>query len=214
MTPAMLEGWLDAERAREFRQCRQRRLPFAAPSLPHVRPALFDWATLERVLQGVPAPDALVVRSNRVLDVALPRSEAQVRALFSDGSGLVVRRAQACDPALAELARCLREGFASEVHLQLFVTPARCHGFGWHYDADDVVILQTLGSKAYYFRANTQNPVLEPGKTPDFTLVKRETSPLMSCTLVAGDALYLPRGMWHAARAIDDSLSVSVGLLA
>ena len=214
MKRAMLDGWLGPGRARDFIACRRQRLPFAAPSLPAVRPALFDWPTLDRVLRSEPAPDALVVRSNEVLDVALPRSEAEVRALFADGTGLVVRRAQACDPALAALARCLHDGFASEVHLQLFVTPGGRHGFGWHYDADDVVILQTLGSKHYYFRANTQNPVLEPGKKPDFTAVKRETSPLMSCTLLAGDALYLPRGMWHAARAIDDSLSVSVGLLA
>lgn len=211
--PALPDGWLDAPRAREFGSCRQRRLPFAAPSLPLVQPALFDWPTLERVLQSDPAPDALVVRSNQVLDVALPRSGEQVRALFADGAGLVVRRAQASDPALAQLARCLGDGFGCDVHLQLFVTPARRHGFGWHYDADDVVILQTLGSKEYYFRANTQDPVLDARRTPDFTLVKRETTPLMSCTLVAGDALYLPRGMWHAARAIDDSLSISVGLL-
>jgi 50S ribosomal protein L16 3-hydroxylase len=41
----------------------------------------------------------------------------------------------------------------------------------------------------------------------------RETSPLIASTLVAGDWLYIPRGWWHMARAADDSLSISVGVL-
>jgi hypothetical protein len=209
-----LQEWLGPQRAAEFRRARAQRLPFAAPSIALVQPSLFDWQTLARVLRAEPPPDALVVRSNEVLDVPLPRDEAELRALFADGSGIVVRRAQTREDGLRALARCLAAAFAVEVHLQLFVTPARRHGFGWHYDADDVIILQTLGSKAYYFRANTQHPEFAPGATPDFTAVARETSPLMSCTLLAGDALYLPRGMWHAARAIEDSLSISVGLLA
>jgi ribosomal protein L16 Arg81 hydroxylase len=41
-----------------------------------------------------------------------------------------------------------------------------------------------------------------------------EKSPFQATTLVPGDVLYIPAGMWHMARAIERSLSVSVGVFA
>jgi ribosomal protein L16 Arg81 hydroxylase len=43
--------------------------------------------------------------------------------------------------------------------------------------------------------------------------VREERSPLMTARLVAGDFLYLPCGWWHMATCVDDSLSISIGLL-
>ena len=40
-------------------------------------------------------------------------------------------------------------------HVQLFVTPAETHGFSWHYDAEEVFIVQTAGVKDYLLRENT-----------------------------------------------------------
>jgi len=208
----MLESWLSQAQSAEFLQCRRARLPFAAPSLAALSASLFDWDGLDAALRQQPAPDLLVVRSNELLDLPAPRSAHEVRALFASGAGIVIRRAQARTATLQELARRFEQAFAAQVHIQLFVTPAQRQGFGWHYDCDDVIILQTLGVKTYYFRANTQSPELDPTAVPDFSLVKRETSPLLTCTLASGDALFLPRGMWHAARAVEDSLSISLGL--
>lgn len=167
---------------------------------------------LDRVLSSLPAPDALVVRESQLLEEAPPTSAEGVRALFQRRAGVVVRRAERHDRTLAQLARDLAAELEGEAHVQLFVTPAGTRGFGWHYDQEDVCILQTTGSKTYYLRANT---VVDPrldGAQPDFSRIRLERSPLLTCTLVARDLLYLPRRMWHAARAGDDSFSISVGV--
>lgn len=94
--------------------------------------------------------------------------------------------------------------------MQLFVTPPGGISFGWHYDAEDVVILQTGGSKDYNLRANTLDQYAR--SEPDFSKIREETSPLALCTLVEGDMLYLPRGHWHVARARTCALSISIGV--
>jgi hypothetical protein len=46
-------------------------------------------------------------------------------------------------------------------------TPGGAEGFGWHYDVEDVFIVQTLGSKQYRLRKNTVNPWPLVETTPD-----------------------------------------------
>lgn len=208
----MLKGWLAPREREAFLASRSAGLPFATPAVRDELATLFDAATLLRVLGAEPAPDALIVRRSELLDRPPPRSEPALRALLEEGAGVVVRRAERHDLGLLRLATQLASELGGVAHVQLFVTPASTHGFGWHYDAEDVFILQTVGAKTYFFRANTQQPDLRVGAQPDFTKVRAETSPTQSCTLIAGGALYLPRGMWHAARAEADSFSISVGL--
>ncbi|AKF09305.1 JmjC domain-containing protein [Sandaracinus amylolyticus] len=207
----MLGEWLAGSSIDRFRAEQLGRAPFASPGTAREAIARFDWDTLDRVLRA-PDLDALVVRRGRAEDVALPRDLATLRALFARELGVVVRRAERHDHALAAMAHDLARDVPGEAHVQLFVTPGRSHGFGWHYDAEEVFIAQTAGSKTYYFRRNTIDPDPTPGAQPDFARVREETTPLMSCTLVAGDWLYLPRGWWHVAKAIEDSLSISIGI--
>lgn len=208
----MLRQWLNEPSWLEFLEARRSQRPFACSCLDAPASSLFDWARLDQVLRVEPAPDAIVVRSNALIDVPTPRSAATVRTLFADGIGLVVRRAQTRDAALQTLATQLEREHSVQAHLQLFVTPGGTHGFGWHYDQDDVVILQTVGQKHYYFRQNTLVTRPDEG-APNFALVKSERTPTMQCTMVAGDALYVPRFMWHTARAVEDSFSISAGLV-
>jgi 50S ribosomal protein L16 3-hydroxylase len=207
----MLKRWLSAESHQDFLHSRREARAFASPSIAAIEPALFDWSVLDRVLAR--ASDVIVTRAGAMLELAAPRSAAAVRELFLAKAGVVIRHAQRHHDGLRALSDAYAREFDSEVHIQLFVTPGETHGFGWHYDPDDVVILQTAGRKNYYFRANTQVPAARLGAPPDFSLVRQETSPLLGCTLHRGDALYLPRGMWHMARAREDSLSISLGLV-
>lgn len=43
--------------------------------------------------------------------------------------------------------------------------------------------------------------------------LERETTPVLGCSLLPGDSLYIPRGWWHRAYATGDSLSLSLGVL-
>ena len=98
--------------------------------------------------------------------------------------------------------------------MQLYATPAGHFSFGWHYDPEEVFILQTIGVKEYFLRPNTvhPNPVLET--MPRDMQYERETPACFACTLVPGDWLYIPSGYWHKARAAEAALSISLGVFA
>lgn len=204
----MLKRWMAESAYQSFVSHRARRLPYADAGIVPEDTRLFGWETLDHVLADS-AADVLVVRESQLLAEERPRTAAQVRDLFMRKAGIVVRRAERHDQGLAGLADTFARELCGSAHIQLFVTPGKSRGFGWHYDEEDVCILQTHGTKTYYFRENTQEIVA--GRF-DFELFRRETSPLMSCTLIARDILYLPRLMWHAAKADEDSLSISVGV--
>jgi 50S ribosomal protein L16 3-hydroxylase len=129
-----------------------------------------------------------------------------------EGVGFVIRRAEEHDVGLAKLAALLTQQIPGEVHVQLFVTPARTHGFGWHYDDEDVFIVQTDGTKDYFFRENSVERHRPPEAAPDFSRFRHETSPIGTSRLIAGDWLYIPARWWHVAKCVEDSLSISLGI--
>ncbi len=185
------------------------REPIAQPGTARGAIPLFDEAVLERVLASrEPPPDVLVVARGRLLPLPAPRSLAELRAYLARGIGLCVRFAERCDGGLAGLA----DSFASlgAVHVQLFVTPGGTHGFAWHFDDEEVFIVQTAGVKDYYFRPNTATD--EPASASAFRAFARETSPVLGATLVPGDFLYLPARWWHMALCREEALSISIGV--
>ncbi|HUQ04132.1 MAG TPA: cupin domain-containing protein [Kofleriaceae bacterium] len=195
----------------QFRSAFLGRAPCAAPSTGTGDLALFGWEVLDRVLAARPAPDVLVVARGQLLPLPPPRSALETRTLMEAGIGLAMRRTQRCDEGLARLAEELAQDIGGSAHVQLFVTPGRTHGFGWHYDDEDVFILQTVGIKDYYFRANTV-AADEPAHSNVFARFDTETSPLCTARLIAGDFLYLPSRWWHMATCERDALSISVGV--
>jgi ribosomal protein L16 Arg81 hydroxylase len=202
----------------DFSSTYLRKAPFAEPDSARAFTPLFDWSALDRVLKWPGRnPDAdsdvLVVKQGRLVPAPTPRTLGDARTLLDTGSSLVIRRAERRDAALSELAQRFERACSGVAHIQLFVTPKGERGFGWHYHAEEVFILQTRGTKEYFLRRNTMNPNPVPQPHYDFAPVSRERTPLMAGTLVAGDWLYIPSGWWHAATAREDSLSISVGVL-
>jgi ribosomal protein L16 Arg81 hydroxylase len=124
------------------------------------------------------------------------------------------RSAEAYALPVRELCQQLSAECPGPQRVIAFATAAKMHGFGWHYDPEDVFIMQTAGDKEYLFRRNTVVDVpSQPLRAqPDFSAARDEVSPTMSCRLLAGDWLYLPRGYWHVAYAHADSLSLSIGI--
>ena len=52
-----------------------------------------------------------------------------------------------CGPGRERRGRLgIGRDFAAPVDVHLYCTPAGQPGFGWHYDAEDVFVLQTAGS--------------------------------------------------------------------
>lgn len=189
------------------------RLPFSRPQGAARFCELGSWRTIETIL-AQPDPDVLVVRRGaRWAESGRVPTRDEARQLHADGYTLLVRHAERHVPGLAQLA----DGFARElggvVDVHLYCTPGGEHGFGWHYDAEDVFILQTEGRKEYALRKNTVNPWPLMETLPADMQYEREQMPLMKCLLGAGDWLYIPNGYWHRAAAPEPSISLAAGVL-
>jgi 50S ribosomal protein L16 3-hydroxylase len=208
----MLDEWLAPASVHDFVRGYFGRTPHARPGAAARVVPWFDWATLGRVLEQGP-PDMLIASRGQLVEVPLPRNLSDVRRLLAARLGLVIRKSERHDRQLAQLARAFGQHVPGDVHIQLYVTPAGTQTFGWHYDFEDVFIAQTAGMKDYHFRDNTVARGTPVGAQPDFSCVRRETSPLFGSQLIPGDWLYIPRRWWHLVHSVEDSLSISIGVL-
>jgi 50S ribosomal protein L16 3-hydroxylase len=206
-TRPVITDWLGTISLAEFATTYRGRAPIAQPSTASAACSLLDWDVLDRVLRAV--PDALVVARGALLNMPPPSTVEQLRVYFAAGIGLCIRHAERHDPGLASVAAAFEE--LGHAHVQLFITPGGTHGFGWHYDDEDVFVAQTTGNKDYYFRPNTV-AAHEAARPAMFARFAGESSVLCTATLLAGDFLYLPSRWWHMAVCHQDALSISVGV--
>jgi ribosomal protein L16 Arg81 hydroxylase len=190
------------------------RKPYSAAQVATPYVPLLTWQILWRVLPRCDAADVLVVRDARLSRGPEPRTREEGEQLFAAGHSLVLRHAERHDAGLAALARGVAAALGGPVAVQLYATPGGHSSFGWHYDAEEVFIVQTAGAKRYLLRENTVRPHPLLGAMPVDQQFEKETSPTLRCDLVPGDWLYVPSGMWHVAKAETDSLSISIGVAA
>lgn len=137
----------------------------------------------------------------------------EAQRLFKEGSTWVFREAERGDAALADLGRTLASEIHGALHLHVYRTPASHGGFGWHCDPEDVFFIQTAGRKILHLRENTLHPLPLLDRMPTNLRPDFERTGISRYRLEAGDWLYIPRGFWHAAEAVEDSISISVGIL-
>jgi hypothetical protein len=208
----VLRKWLQPASLEEFLATHLGRQAWARPGVASDALALLDWAALGRLLAR-PGLDAICVARGHHLELPRPDSLAAARVQLAAGIGFVIRRAERHDAELARLALDFVRDLPGRAQIQLFVTPGGTHGFGWHYDAEHVFIVQTAGVKDYLFRENTVTSETPRAKSHDFRRFRDETSPLQTARLLPGDVLYLPARWWHVARCVEDSLSISLGVL-
>jgi ribosomal protein L16 Arg81 hydroxylase len=188
------------------------RQPFSKPQGAASLTRLGDWAVVESIV-AQPAIDVLVVKEGRRWEGNRTPSPEEARRLFDDGHTVLVRHAERCHSEIADLAASFEQDFRAAIDVHLYCTPANRHGFGWHYDAEDVFILQTAGSKEYSLRKNTVNPWPVVESLPHDMRYEREIMPLSKCLLGPGDWLYIPHGYWHKAEAREPSFSLAVGVM-
>jgi 50S ribosomal protein L16 3-hydroxylase len=201
-----------------FRRSHYLRSPFGFSGTAEALRELSAWDTLEVIFAAnhgdcwlpcegrLPADEAL--RSGRL-------STAQAREGFAAGRTVLVRHAERAHPRLREIADRFGAAFGSAIDIQLYVTPGGGRGFAWHYDLEEVLVLQCSGDKRFELRGNTVAKRPLPRPLPrDLGYERERSTEMFSCTLSAGDALYIPSGYWHHARALTDSFHASVGIMA
>jgi bifunctional lysine-specific demethylase and histidyl-hydroxylase NO66 len=143
------------------------------------------------------------------------RDDAVLR-LFDDGCTLVLQGLHRLWPPLIDFAGRLGLDLGHPVQVNAYVTPASAQGFAAHYDVHDVFVLQVAGRKRWL----VHEPV-HPDPLPDQPWDRRRAAvaeraaepPLLDEVLAPGDALYLPRGYVHSARALGEvSAHLTVGV--
>jgi 50S ribosomal protein L16 3-hydroxylase len=208
-----LQAFLGEMSAREFVERHCYRLPLARPGGAAFATSLAGPDLADRLLASADV-DAFLARDRQMWEGGRAPDLETARRLAADGWTLAVRHAERHDPGLAALAAAFARDFAAPVNVHVYATPAGRTGFDWHYDVEDVFILQARGTKDYQLRKNTVHPwpLLET-LGPDLRY-EREFSPPFSVRLGPGDGLYIPPGWWHCARGVDaPSATLAVGLM-
>ena len=209
----MLKQIMGEESLRGFLRTSYLKAPHSMPQEAIGLLPLLTWDSFCGLTTRVPEKDVLVVKNGRLFSQIVPKSPEDVRRLHDDGYSLVLRNTDRLDPALDEMARSLENELKGKVAIQLYSTPNGHHSFGWHYDAEEVFIIQTKGTKEYFLRENTVYPLAVLEAMPRDMQYEQEKTPTLETTLIAGDWLYIPGGWWHMAKAVEDSLSLSVGVM-
>jgi ribosomal protein L16 Arg81 hydroxylase len=191
------------------------RLPFALSGGARDICELGTWSVLATMLACDDA-DVMVVRDGVQFAGPGPKDLPAAEALSAEGYTILVRHAERHDERLLALANAFARDLAAPVDVHVYVTPPGKHGFGWHYDAEDVFILQTAGRKEYSLRKNTVHPWPLVETIPRDMQYERELMPLCRVLLAAGDWLYIPCGWWHkadAAASDETSISLAIGVM-
>ena len=210
----ILQRLLGSVSVRLFLEEHYLKLPFSlAGGCAHLT-SLGDWDVMGRLLAAEDA-DVVVGSGGERYGGKNPATAVEARQVLAAGYTVGIRRAQRHDPSLAALAAEFFEAFAAPIDIHVYCTPARQRGFGWHYDAEEVFVLQLRGSKEWSLRKNTVHPWPLVETLPADMRYEREIMPLVRCQLEAGDWLYIPGGYWHMTQAgPQESVSLSVGVLA
>ncbi len=191
------------------------RQPFSLPNSAQPLCDVVSWHLLGAML-GRGSTDVMVVKAGQQRADVNPQTLEAARSLVAEGHTILVRHAERHDEGLAALAAQFEHDFRAAVDVHVYVTPPGQFGFSWHYDAEDVFIVQTSVRKEYSLRKNTVHPWPLVETIPHDMQYPREIMPLMRVLLAPGDWLYIPNGYWHKAEAqdgADASISLALGVL-
>jgi 50S ribosomal protein L16 3-hydroxylase len=190
--------------------------PFAAPERAQPFCNLLSWPILEDIFRKR-GDDTWPVRQGSI-STQFTNDKGRLnpglaRAAFAQGHTLVVRHSEKAHASLNLIAGQFENFFRQPVDLQIYLTPAEEEGFDWHYDVEEVFVIQTHGMKEFRLLENTVTAKPLPLLSKENQLFAQEKkNPEIRCLLKAGDWLYIPAGYWHKARAITDSFHISIGV--
>ncbi|GHE13129.1 cupin domain-containing protein [Klenkia taihuensis] len=179
--------------------------------------------------RGLRTPFLRIARNGEVVDakrftgpggagaeVADQVSSDAVLRLFSEGSTVVLQGLHRLWPPIIAFADALAAELGHPTQVNAYVTPPSSQGFSPHYDVHDVFVLQVAGEKHW----TIHEPVLtdplrtQPwGERAEAVAARATEEPVIDAVLRPGDALYLPRGYLHSARALGEiSAHLTIGV--
>ncbi|MEV8377209.1 cupin domain-containing protein [Kribbella sp. NPDC056861] len=141
----------------------------------------------------------------------------KVAALFASGHTVVLQALHRTWPALVDFATQLSTDAGHPVQINAYITPAESQGFSAHYDVHDVFVLQVAGEKHWTVHEPVHADPLRNQPWTDHSkavaAAARDRAPVIDEVLRPGDALYVPRGFLHSAKALGGvSAHLTVGM--
>jgi ribosomal protein L16 Arg81 hydroxylase len=137
---------------------------------------------------------------------------ARIRTDFDAGFTIVLEDVEQYVRAIAALTQAVEVELNFATKVNAYVTPPHSQGFVAHYDGHDVLILQIQGSKIWHLYDGVEVPPHQLRREQKWIDVDRLSSS-SDVLLEAGDALYVPRGLVHAAEATaGPSVHLTVGI--
>ncbi len=190
------------------------RKPFAAPNKACRFRKLISWPLLSEILESGYG-DCWLPIAGRLPDEATGslRIENAMHA-FNEGRTVLIRHSECSHPALKNIADDFAAFFGDPIDIQIYATPPGEEGFDWHYDIEEVFVIQSSGEKEFRLKIPRELPPLNRVVLPKSLDFNRDfIGGEIRCHLKAGDWLYIPAGVWHKARAITPSFHLSVGVM-
>nr|WP_232372657.1 cupin domain-containing protein [Acuticoccus mangrovi] len=130
------------------------------------------------------------------------------------GSMVRIRDLQDARQEVQQTLRRLEQLFLAACQVNLYLAPAGGAGFPAHFDISDAFIVQCAGAKDWTIYDDYVDQTDLP--SADTPWEPERYTPLgsgKSMVLRAGDVLYLPRGVMHAARCTDEhSLHLTISM--
>jgi ribosomal protein L16 Arg81 hydroxylase len=181
---------------------------------------LFPWEQLNTILeqQRFTAPRLRLVRRGQIItessyfhSAGWPElSVGKMLNELENGATLSLSFVEETYSPLRDLAVSLEAIFRVRIHVNLYASWRTANGFGVHYDDHDVLALQVCGAKQWRIWPPTEANPLTSGVLADAGSIGQ---PVWDETLRDGSLLYVPRGSWHVAHALDEpSLHLTIAI--
>ena len=136
----------------------------------------------------------------------------RVARLFSEGATVVFRSLQNRHQPIQHLCNALSKQATIQTQANIYLTPPESQGFDIHWDTHDVFIIQIEGSKIWRMY---DGGITLPIKSQRYNSDQYSPGEVIDeFVLNAGEVLYIPRGVMHAAASTSEtSLHITLGFL-
>lgn len=167
---------------------------------------LFQWTDIEHCLSNCRVGDPAI----RLIEehIVMPfDSISQMREHISKGKTIVIDNLQEVDPVIRTFCETLSLELNVNVNINCYASHPNAQGFALHYDLHDVFIIQTEGVKRWQVYGGDE---LLPTSCSNQDSAPPHDVPYMDIELQPGEVLYIPRGHWHKATAIESCVHLTL----
>ncbi|WP_221625273.1 cupin domain-containing protein [Burkholderia sp. Bp9090] len=142
----------------------------------------------------------------KCLEVGVLKSQlnsTEIHRQLDNGSTLVFNRIESPSLKIRKLCQHISDFLAMTVVANGYLSFGRRGSFGDHWDTHDVFAVQLIGRKKWKIYNPTFKLPIE-GQTSKDQKHLRPIRPELDFILEEGDIVYIPRGWWHSATALDE----------